>query len=553
MNRFGSRWEALGTRAFNSREEVRSEFMKTRVIQVDPAEPDPRAVEEAAAVLRGGGLVAFPTETVYGLGANALDRDAVAGIFRAKGRPADNPLIVHVSRPEMLSTLVTSVPPSAEKMIFRFWPGPLTLLFPKSAAVPDIVTAGLPQVAIRMPDHPVAHLLIDAAQIPVAAPSANVSGRPSPTSASDVLEDLDGKIDVVLDGGPCEIGVESTVLDLSGTVPRILRPGGIPREEIAEALGVPVEVVSAEGEIEGSSPSPGMKYRHYAPKGEMYLLTGRPEEQRDTAIQRAQEVLKDGKGVAVLSSSENVPAYLGLKEKFPGLFHVLELGPRSDPAKIASKLFSSIRRADKLGVSVILSESFDEAGLGLAIANRLTKASGGKVLPPRSARPLTVLFVCTGNTCRSPMAEALFKKIWEDRGGPGGVRVFSRGTGALPGMPAAPEARAVMKKRGVDISGHVSMPLLPVDVESSDIIVAMTKAHKEAILSRFPAAEGKIFTLAELASEVVPGDIPDPLGRGEEAYEETAALLEKAFELVAPRLLKHPALRKEDGDRSASG
>ncbi len=545
--------EASGTRALNLSKEVRSEFMKTRVIRVDPAEPDPRAVEEAAAVIRGGGLVAFPTETVYGLGANALDPEAVAGIFRAKGRPADNPVIVHVSRPEMLEPLVTSVPPSAEKLIFRFWPGPLTLLFPKSPAVPDIVTAGLPRVAIRMPDHPAAHLLIDAAQIPVAAPSANVSGKPSPTSASDVLEDLDGKIDVVLDGGPCEIGVESTVLDLFGNVPRVLRPGGIAKEEIEEALGVSVEVVSTEVHLEGAPPSPGMKYRHYAPNAEMYLLTGRPEEQRDMAVRRAEEILKNGQSVAVLSSSENVPSYLGLKDKFPGLFHVLELGPRSDPAKIASKLFASIRRADKLGVSVILSESFDEAGLGLAIANRLKKASGGKVLAPRpstSAQPVTVLFVCTGNTCRSPMAEALFKKVWKDRGGTRDMRTFSRGTGALPGMPAASEAQEAMKKRGIDMSGHISMPLLPVDVESSDIIVTMTKAQKDAILARFPKAHGKTFTLSELAGEVIQGDVSDPLGRGREAYEETAALLEKAFESIAPRLLEHPVLRKEDGGKT---
>lgn len=516
-------------------------MVRTRVIKVDPQRPDPQVVKEAASVILRGGLVAFPTETVYGLGANALDARAVEGIFRAKGRPPDNPLIVHVSRPEMLARLVTSVPSPAEKLINRFWPGPLTLLFPRSEQVPDVVTAGLPTVAVRMPDHPVSHLLIDTCGVPVAAPSANVSGKPSPTNASDVLEDLDGKIDLVLDGGECDIGVESTVLDLVSPTPRILRPGGVSKEEIEETLGVPVEVTSGRVPEEEIPASPGMKYRHYAPAADMYIVLGDPPSQVEAALYHAGRFLQDGSTVVVLSSSETYPEYGALKERFPASFHAIDLGPREDIAKVAANLFAAMRMADRLGADVIISETFEEKGLGLAVYNRLYKASGGKTLRKETPagvegqRPLNVAFVCTGNTCRSPMAEVLFRRAWDARNRGKPVQVISRGIAAAPGSPATPEAREAVARRGLDLSGHQSMPLSAEDVEASDILITMTRDQKERLLRRFPGAAGKTFTVSEIASSVT-GDVADPIGFGQKAYEETAALLEKAVEQIVEHL-----------------
>lgn len=251
--------------------------METRFVRVDPLAMDERVLESCAGVLRSGGLVAFPTETVYGLGANALMPDAVKRIFEAKGRPQDNPLIVHVSRPEAVPPLVREIPHAAARLMEVFWPGPLTLLFAKSDLVPDVVTAGLDTVAIRMPDHPVAQRLLDAAGVPVAAPSANISGRPSPTTFEATAADLAGKVDVIVDGGPAGIGVESTVLDISGPVPKVLRPGGLSVEELEHVLGrVEVAPEAAAGE---TPPSPGMKYRHYAPKADVYLAHGSAKEQ----------------------------------------------------------------------------------------------------------------------------------------------------------------------------------------------------------------------------------------------------------------------------------
>ncbi|QUL97910.1 MAG: threonylcarbamoyl-AMP synthase [Candidatus Fermentithermobacillus carboniphilus] len=524
--------------------------METKLFRVDPLNPDEEVINFAAGILREGGLVAFPTETVYGLGANALDPEAVEKIFRAKGRPQDNPVIVHVSRPEGIKPLVTGVPPLAQKLMDMFWPGPLTLLFPRSSLVPSVVTAGLPLVAIRMPDHPVAQRLIDVAGVPVAAPSANTSGRPSPTSADEVYSDLNGKVDIIIDAGPTNIGVESTVLDVSGAIPRILRPGGVSREELVEALG---RVEVAEEFKDGVPPSPGMKYRHYAPCVEMYLARGDSQLQRKTILAESVRQISRGKNVAVLASSENLPHYASFQRAFPGKFLVIELGSRQDLSPVAARLFSSLRLCEKVGADIILSETFPVTGLGLAIANRLERASGGREIEDPSRRPLRVLMVCSGNTCRSPMAEGLMKKVWADMGQPFPLEVISRGTGAVPGLPASQEAIQVMKKRGVDLGTHVSRPVTVEDVEKADLVIAMTGAHKSALLSRFPQYADKIHTLAEMVPDKVKGDVSDPIGLGEKFYEKTAALLEEGLKSLAARMAagEVPLVKRENGEEGA--
>lgn len=345
-----------------------------RQIKVDPLNPDPEVIEEAARILLRGGLVAFPTETVYGLGANALDAKAVAGIFEAKGRPPDNPLILHVACRGQVNSLTESFPGPAKMLMNVFWPGPLTLVLPVGRTVPDEVTAGLPTVAVRMPDHPVALALIRAAGVPVAAPSANISGRPSPTTAEHVLQDLDGRIEAVLDGGPTGVGVESTVVDLTTPVPLILRPGGVAPEELREVLGaVEVESVSKAGSFSGEKPrSPGMKYAHYAPRAPLLLVEGRPETVAAKIIELAGEQQAMGKRVGILS-------YAGSQD-FSSVGEVVLAGYRDKPETVAAELYAALRRFNEMGVDLILAEGLEENGVGLAVMNRLRKAAGNRVL-----------------------------------------------------------------------------------------------------------------------------------------------------------------------------
>ncbi len=342
----------------------------TRVLQVDPVNPEPEVVAKAAALLRDGDVVAFPTETVYGLGANALDGEAVGRIFAAKGRPSDNPLIVHIADTAQLEGLVASVPAKAERLMDCYWPGPLTLVMHKGPAVPPEVTGGLDTVGIRMPDHPVALALIRAAGVPVAAPSANVSGKPSPTAAEHVLEDLAGRIPAVLDGGETGVGVESTVLDVTTDPPVILRPGGVTREELEAAIG-PVELASMSGECEKPR-SPGMKYRHYAPRAPLILVDGPVLEMQEKIRDLAMEYAEEGKRVGILCSAESRGVYVASV--------VLEYGARGDLAGIASDLFATLRAFDRHQVDVIIAEGVPEEGLGLAIMNRLRRAAGGRVI-----------------------------------------------------------------------------------------------------------------------------------------------------------------------------
>lgn len=345
----------------------------TKVLVVDAAHPDTEELAQAAEVLRNGGLVAFPTETVYGLGANAFDGQAVVRIFEAKGRPQDNPLIVHVADRETVSQVAASIPPAAERLMERFWPGPLTLVLPKTPQVADAVTCGLDTVGVRMPNHPVALALIRAAGVPVAAPSANLSGRPSPTSAEHVIEDVAGRVEVIVDGGETGVGVESTVLDVTVDPPVLLRPGGVTVEQITAEIG-PISLDKAmAGAKPGEKPrSPGMKYKHYAPKAPVILVDGPVLAMQAKIRDLSYEYQEEGRRVGIMCSAESRGAYKADV--------ILEYGSRADPATIASDLFATLRAFDRHEVDVILAEGISTAGIGLAVMNRLTRAAGGRVV-----------------------------------------------------------------------------------------------------------------------------------------------------------------------------
>lgn len=329
-------------------------------------------------MLRRGGLVAFPTETVYGLGANALSERAVKSIYTAKGRPSDNPLIVHVGHLAQVRELTTAVGPEADLLMKRFWPGPLTLVLPSAARVAPAISAGLGTVAVRMPRHPVALAMLRRARLPVAAPSANLSGRPSPTVGRHVLQDLGGRIDLILDAGSVQVGVESTVLDLTVKPAVILRPGGITMEEISGTIGK-VTVDPAVQEIpppELVPRAPGMKYRHYAPRAPLFLVKGEPLGAADKIVELALDAVTRNCRVVILASSETEGYY---RDRVPEAI-VLVLGPHSDPARAAARVYTSLKTCDSLGAGIIFSECWPESGLGMALMNRLRKAAAYQVI-----------------------------------------------------------------------------------------------------------------------------------------------------------------------------
>lgn len=336
--------------------------MKTEWLGADAA-----GIARAGLLLREGGLVALPTETVYGLAANALEKAAVAKIFEAKGRPQDNPLIVHISRIEQIKALVAAFPPVARALAAAYWPGPLTMVLPRSSLVPGEVSAGLSTVAVRLPGHPVARAVIEAAGVPLAAPSANLSGSPSPTSAGHVRADLWGKIDAILDGGDCGVGVESTVVSLTGEKPRLLRPGGItPAQIAAVAGGVEVDPAVTERLAEGrAAPSPGMKYKHYAPRARVILVRGNKQSYIEYVNAHA------GPGVFALCFDEECPA-LAVKS--------LPYGHECDAVEQARNLFAALRRLDELGAREVYAHCPEPEGVGLAVYNRLIRAAAFTVV-----------------------------------------------------------------------------------------------------------------------------------------------------------------------------
>lgn len=345
--------------------------MKTILAKVDLRQPEAmEIIQTAAKILQEGGLVAFPTETVYGLGGNGLDNSACEKIYIAKGRPSDNPLILHISEFEELNPIVREISPAAQKLMDAFWPGPLTMVFPKSDIVPEKATGGLDTVAVRFPNHPVARAIIKAAGLPIAAPSANSSGKPSPTRASHVEFDLNGKIDMIVDGGAAEWGLESTIVDVSGEVPMILRPGAVTKEMMEEVVGkVEIDPAILQKPAADLKPkAPGMKYTHYSPKAEVVLVKGETEAVVDEINRLAAADMAQGFKTGVMATEETKDLYQA--------DIVLSLGSRDRPEEIGANLFKYLRKFDFLGAERVYSEVFSEEGEGMAIMNRLNKAAG---------------------------------------------------------------------------------------------------------------------------------------------------------------------------------
>lgn len=352
---------------------------RTRVLKVNREHPEPHVVHEAAACLRSGGLVVLPTETVYGLGVDALNAEAVAAVFAAKGRPSTDPLIVHVNDLAGLEAIVRVVPPVARLLASHFWPGPLTLILPKRDVVPDAVTAGLPSVAVRVPAHPVARALIAAAGVPIAAPSANLFSRPSPTQAAHVLSDLDGRVDIILDAGPTDVGVESTVVDLTVDPPVVRRPGGVTVEAL-RALLPEVRVLARHGEDDAAQVSPGQLLRHYAPEARLTLVDGGPEVVRRYVAAEAAGRVRAGVRVGILAPEEDIAALRPALAAVSEAVVLRTYGARRDPAQCARDLFDAVRALDGCGVGEVLAIAPEPSGIGLAIHDRLTRAAEGRVV-----------------------------------------------------------------------------------------------------------------------------------------------------------------------------
>jgi len=475
-------------------------------MQTEILTSDEKGLTRAAEILRAGETVAFPTETVYGLGADATNSSAVEKIFIAKGRPSDNPLIVHIAEKEALFEIVREIPEKAELLMKKFWPGPLTIIMKKSEKIPASVSAGLDTVGVRMPESKVARDFIRLSGRPVAAPSANISGRPSPTTFQDVCIDMKGRAAAILEGEPSKVGVESTVIDMTSDIPTVLRPGGVTLAQLKEVIG---EVDLSSDKKDSKTPkAPGMKYRHYAPKARVYILKG--------TLLEVKEFLEKKKGfvgkIGVLCFDEMV-------NELSGLCETVSLGKMNCPEDAAKRLFSALRKMDELGANLIFAPEIPEDGLWLAVKNRLYKAAGGSIIDVKNTKAL--LFICMGNTCRSPMAEGIFAQVNKN------VIVSSAGLSA-GGEGANEKAILAAKKLGADISSHKSKTVRLEMLKAADVVVTMTESIK-AVLP-FPE---KTVTLYELAGES--GDIADPYGQSQEVYDtcarEIKRLAEKSMKL----------------------
>lgn len=353
--------------------------MNTKIVKVDADNLDIGAIKKAGQTIKNGGLVAFPTETVYGLGGNALDSMAAKKIYAAKGRPSDNPLIAHIASTDMLKELVTEIPPKAQALIEAFWPGPVTLIFKKSELVPKETTGGLSTVAVRYPNNPIALALIREAGVSIAAPSANLSGKPSPTLGSHVIEDMNGRIDVIIDGGMVGMGLESTIIDVTVDTPMILRPGFVTKEMIENVVGeVNVDPAILNKPTKDFQPkAPGMKYRHYAPKAEFIMYRGEIDAVSRCIIHEANKKAEAGFRAGIVTANQHMSNYQGKIHKD---IKIISLGDLDKPETIAHALFKTLRDFDTNQTEYIFGETFQDDNVGAAIMNRLTKAAGYNII-----------------------------------------------------------------------------------------------------------------------------------------------------------------------------
>ena len=499
--------------------------MKTIIEKVDYNQIDENVIAKAGEILKQGGLVAFPTETVYGLGANALDEEAAMKTYAAKGRPSDNPLIVHIADVAALDEIVTHVPEKAKKVIDKFWPGPLTLIFEKKDIVPMGTTGGLDTVAVRMPVHEIALAVIRAAGGYVSAPSANTSGRPSPTRASHVEEDLSGIIEMIIDGGSVEIGLESSILDVTVDPPMILRPGAITKEMFEEVIGevtIDQAILSDTGE---APKAPGMKYRHYAPKAQLTIVEGEQEDVVKAIKQLAYKHKRMGNEVGIIATNETMNSYTN------GI--VKSIGARSNENSIAKNLYKVLRAFDEEEVSFIYSEAFDEEGIGCAIMNRLGKAAGHQVIDAKEITKLQkyrrVLFVSNSDNCRGPMAAEILRNqdLKQE------YEVGSRGMVVLFPEPANQKAEAIMRSNQMTLQKHVATQLTEEDLDEETLVLTFDEKRKWKIISEFENVK-HVYTLGEYIDDE--REVKSAHGQPLPVYGENFELIRELIEKLADKL-----------------
>ncbi len=547
--------------------------METIIRKIDENQIDEQIMEQAGNILREGGLVAFPTETVYGLGANALDEEAAKKTYAAKGRPSDNPLIVHIAELSYLDKIAADIPKKAIDLAEMFWPGPLTMIFRKTEAVPYGTTGGLDTVAVRMPDDKIARALILAGGGYVSAPSANTSGRPSPTTAKHVEEDMDGKIEMILDGGSVDIGVESTIVDMTVVPPMILRPGAVTKEMLESCIGeVQVDRAIMDENCTEAPKAPGMKYRHYAPKAGLSIIEGNVEDEVRAIKQLAFALKKQGKTAGIIASSETVSEYTNGIVKNVGaranqgsiaknLYKVLRefdeenvdyiysessetvseytngivknVGARANQGSIAKNLYKVLREFDEENVDYIYSESFASEGLMVAVMNRLEKAAGHQILDAAEIAAMQkyrrIIFVSSADNCRGPMAAELLRnqELQQE------YKIESRGMVVLFPEPANQKAEAIMKSRQMTLCSHGAVQFSDKDLDEDTLVLTMEESQKWKIITEYEFVK-HVYTLSEFVE--IDEEISSPYGQPLTEYGRVFEILQRMVEKLAAKL-----------------